>query len=80
MALALRTLGEVAAPILLTALLVGLVIGILQAATQVQEASVNFVPKLAATALAIALGGSFFLDRLGGLLRAALHSIAGAGP
>jgi flagellar biosynthetic protein FliQ len=38
----------IAAPILVVALLVGLVIGLLQALTSVQEATLTFVPKLAA--------------------------------
>ena len=42
----------IAGPILLVALFVGLVIGLLQAATQLTEQTVAFVPKLAAMALA----------------------------
>jgi len=49
----------VAAPILIAALVVGLVVGILQAATSVNEQTLTFVPKLAVIALVIVLmGGS----------------------
>ncbi|GMO59650.1 MAG: flagellar biosynthesis protein FliQ [Termitinemataceae bacterium] len=50
-----------AAPILITALLVGLVIAILQAATQIQEQTLTFVPKVLAILLVLfALGGWMF--------------------
>ena len=42
-------------PILLAGLLVGLVIGILQATTQIQEQSLSFVPKLIVTFVVMAL-------------------------
>lgn len=49
----------VAAPILLASLAVGLVVGIIQAATSVNEQTLTFVPKLAVTALVlVVLGGS----------------------
>ena len=43
----------VSAPILVTALLVGILIGVLQAATSVQEMTLSFIPKLGATILAM---------------------------
>ena len=46
-----------AAPVLLASLAVGLVIGIIQAATSVNEQTLTFVPKLAATALVLVLFG-----------------------
>jgi flagellar biosynthetic protein FliQ len=49
----------VAAPVLLASLVVGLVIGIVQAATSVNEQTLTFVPKLAVIALVLVLlGGS----------------------
>lgn len=56
---------EVSAPFLITGLAVGLVIAILQTATQLQESILSFVPKLAAALLVLALGGNWILDRLG---------------
>ena len=49
----------VAAPILLSSLVVGLIIGMIQAATSVNEQTLTFVPKLAVTAFVLVLmGGS----------------------
>ncbi|GMO45653.1 MAG: flagellar biosynthesis protein FliQ [Termitinemataceae bacterium] len=50
-----------ASPLLLTALIVGLIIAILQAATQIQEQTLTFVPKVLAILLVLfALGGWMF--------------------
>lgn len=48
----------VAAPILIASLAVGLVIGLIQAATSVNEQTLTFVPKLAANALMLVLFGA----------------------
>jgi flagellar biosynthetic protein FliQ len=54
----LKVLGTVAAPLLIVLLLVGLLTGILQAATQINDPAVGFLPRLAATAaVCYALGG-----------------------
>ncbi len=55
---------ELSAPVLLTALVVGLVISLLQAVTQVNEQAVNFVPKIVAVALALILVGPWALQTL----------------
>lgn len=47
------------APMLMAALVVGLVISILQAVTQVQEQTLSFVPKIIATFMAIIITGSW---------------------
>ncbi len=49
----------VSAPALVVSLLVGLVIGLLQAVTQVQEQTLSFVPKLVAVGLVLAVGGGW---------------------
>lgn len=50
-----------AAPVLLASLAVGLTVGIIQAATSVNEQTLTFVPKLAVTALVLVLlGGAMF--------------------
>lgn len=55
----LWTTALVAAPILLASLAVGLVVGVIQAATSVNEQTLTFVPKLAITALVlVVMGGS----------------------
>ena len=48
---AMRTTLSVAGPLLITALVVGVTVSILQAVTQIQEQTLTFVPKLAAIAL-----------------------------
>jgi len=53
-----------AAPLLLSALAVGLLIGIFQAATQIQEMTLSFIPKLIALVLALFLGGPWMLSVL----------------
>ncbi|XOV88304.1 MAG: flagellar biosynthesis protein FliQ [Pseudomonadota bacterium] len=53
-----------AAPLLLSALGVGLLIGIVQAATQIQEMTLSFIPKLIAMVLALFLAGHWMLQLL----------------
>ncbi|HAT09816.1 MAG TPA: flagellar biosynthetic protein FliQ [Planctomycetes bacterium] len=53
-----------AGPVLLTALVVGLVIGLLQAVTSIQEQTLTFVPKIVALALVLALLGGWMLRML----------------
>ena len=52
------------APVLTTALVVGLVVSVLQAATQVQEYTLSFVPKIVAMLLSLVVFGPWMLDRL----------------
>ncbi len=61
---ALKVTGMVAAPMLLTALGVGLLIGMIQAATQIQEMTLSFIPKLIAIGLALAIAGHWMLRLL----------------
>lgn len=56
--------AKVSAPILLTALLVGFAISLFQAATQIQEPTLSFVPKMIAVALAMVLTGNWVLSEL----------------
>jgi flagellar biosynthesis protein FliQ len=53
-----------AMPILLTALAVGLLIGMFQAATQINEMTLSFIPKLFAVVVAILLAGPWMLHLL----------------
>ena len=52
------------APILLTALVVGLIVSVLQAATQIQEQTLSLIPKIIAVLLAVVLAGPWILGRL----------------
>jgi flagellar biosynthetic protein FliQ len=61
---AFLTIIVVALPILLTSMVVGLVISVLQATTQIQEQTLSFVPKLIAVMLAIVIFGNFMLNRV----------------
>jgi len=54
-----------AAPILLSALAIGLIVAILQAATSIQEQTLTFVPKLFVILGALALLGGFMFTSLG---------------
>lgn len=56
---ALWTIALVSAPLLLVSLAVGLVIGIIQAATSINEMTLSFIPKLIALAMALLLFGSW---------------------
>lgn len=55
---------KVSAPILLVSMAVGLVVSILQAATQIHEQSVAFVPKLVAIAVVLVVMGSWMMGNL----------------
>ena len=54
----------VSAPLLLTALVVGLVVSVFQAATQITEATLSFIPKLLAMFAALVLAGPWMLALL----------------
>ncbi|NBV18051.1 flagellar biosynthesis protein FliQ [Janthinobacterium sp.] len=52
----------VAAPMLLVALIIGLVVSIFQAATQINEATLSFIPKLVGIFIAIVVAGPWMLS------------------
>ena len=54
----------VAAPLLLVALVTGLIISILQAATQINEMTLSFIPKIIAVFVAIIVAGPWMLNLL----------------
>ncbi len=60
----LWTTALVAAPILVASLAVGLVVGLIQAATSVNEQTLTFVPKLGAIALVLVLMGAAMMTLL----------------
>ncbi len=69
----------VAAPVLLSALAVGLVIGLVQAATSVNEQTLTFVPKLAVIALVLVLFGSSMMTLVGDFAQDIFAQIARIG-
>ena len=58
-------LALAAAPILIPALLSGLIIGMVQAATSIQEQTLTFVPKLIVVAVSLVIFGGMILGLLG---------------
>ncbi|MHA6205512.1 flagellar biosynthesis protein FliQ [Dyella soli] len=68
----------VAAPLLLTALFVGLVIGVVQAATQINEMTLSFIPKVVAMAVVALIAGPWMLRTLVQFTRQLIESLPGA--
>jgi flagellar biosynthetic protein FliQ len=69
----------VAAPVLLASIAVGLVIGLIQAATSVNEQTLTFVPKLAAIALVLVVFGSSMMVLVGDFMEEIFVEIARIG-
>jgi len=66
-----------AAPLLLTALLVGLLVGVFQAATQINEMTLSFIPKLIGMAVAVVIAGPWMLKVIVSYTRELFESIPG---
>lgn len=66
---------KVSAPFLLAGLVVGLVVSIFQAATQIQEPTLSFIPKIVATGVVVAVGGPWMLDQMVAYTQALFASI-----
>jgi flagellar biosynthetic protein FliQ len=63
------------APLLLVALVVGLVISIFQAATQINEATLSFIPKLLAVFAVLVIAGPWMLGQIVDYMRTLFSSI-----
>ena len=74
---ALETTLLLAAPLLLVALLTGLVVGAFQAATQINESTLSFIPKLLAVAATLVITGPWMLKVLVSYTRELIESIPG---
>jgi flagellar biosynthetic protein FliQ len=74
---ALEMTLTLSAPLLLTALGVGLIVGIFQAATQINEMTLSFIPKLLAMAAVLAITGPWMLRTLVEYTRNLIESIPG---
>lgn len=61
---ALVLAAKVAGPFLLVVLAIGLLVGLIQSVTQLQEQTLSFVPKLIGAAIVIAVSGSWMLDQM----------------
>lgn len=66
-----------AGPLLLTALSIGLLVSLFQAATQINEMTLSFIPKLLAMAAAIAIAGPWMIRLIVGYTRELIGSIPG---
>ena len=74
----LLQLLTVSAPVLLTVLVVGLAVSIFQAATQIHEATLSFVPKVVAAVAVLAVAGPWMLSTLVEYLQRTMQSIPAA--
>ena len=75
----LWTTALLAAPVLIASLAVGLVIGLVQAATSVNEQTLTFVPKLAAIAIVLVIFGASMMTLLGDFMHEIFAEIARTG-
>ena len=71
----LTLLLMVAAPLLLTVLVVGLVVSIFQAATQINEVTLSFVPKMVAAVVTLTIAGPWMLSTLVEYIQRTLQAI-----
>ena len=65
----------VAAPMLLVALIIGLIVSIFQAATQINEATLSFIPKLVGIFVALIVAGPWMLSVMLDYMRNVFNSI-----
>ena len=68
----------VSAPVLLVVLVVGLVVSVFQAATQINEATLSFVPKIIAAVVVLAVAGPWMMTTLVEYLQRTLQAIPSA--
>jgi flagellar biosynthetic protein FliQ len=67
----------VAAPMLLVALVIGLIVSVFQAATQINEATLSFIPKLVGIFVALVVAGPWMLSVMLDYMRTIFTSIPG---
>jgi flagellar biosynthetic protein FliQ len=65
----------VAAPVLLSVLAIGLIVSIFQAATQIHEATLSFVPKMIGAVAVLAIAGPWMLTTLVEYIQRTLQAI-----
>lgn len=82
---AIMTIGQraleitmlLSAPLLLAALIVGLLVGVFQAATQINEMTLSFIPKLVAMGAVLVIAGPWMLKIIVSYTRELFESIPG---
>lgn len=72
---ALQVLLLVSAPVLLAALVTGLLVSIFQAATQINEATLSFIPKLIVMFVTMIFAGPWMIEMLTDYIKRLLESI-----
>jgi flagellar biosynthesis protein FliQ len=75
---AMQIMLMVSAPLLLTALVVGLLVSIFQAATQINEQTLSFIPKLVAMLVVLAVAGPWMITIFTDFMRRVFESIPSA--
>ena len=65
----------IAGPVLITALVVGLIVSVIQVATQLQESTLSYVPKLVACCAVLVLLGPWLIGRLSAFALAMIATI-----
>lgn len=58
----LKTTALIASPMLLGALIIGLIVSVLQAITQINEATLTFIPKMVIVALVLVIAAPWMID------------------
>ncbi|GIL00207.1 MAG: flagellar biosynthesis protein FliQ [Alphaproteobacteria bacterium] len=74
---AFRALLFASGPIVVTAMVVGTVIALLQALTQIQEVTLTFIPKIVAVVLVASLSAPFIASQVNVLARLSFNHIGG---
>jgi flagellar biosynthetic protein FliQ len=74
---AMETTILVASPVLLVALVAGLIVSIFQAATQINDASLSFIPKIIAVLITFAIAGPWMLTVMTDYMRRVLTGLPG---
>jgi flagellar biosynthetic protein FliQ len=72
---ALGTMLLLAMPLLLTALVIGLLVGVFQAATQINEMTLSFIPKLVGMTVTLVVAGPWMLKVIVSYTRELFESI-----
>jgi flagellar biosynthetic protein FliQ len=72
---AMEMMALLAGPILLAVLIVGLVVGMFQAVTQINEMTLSFVPKLLVVGMVLVVAGAWMLNVFTGYVRTLIENI-----
>jgi flagellar biosynthetic protein FliQ len=72
---AMEMMALLAGPILIAVLIVGLVVGMFQAVTQINEMTLSFVPKLMVVGAVLVLAGAWMLSAFTGYVRTLIENI-----